>query len=162
MHAEAMEYIERFATTDAVRVLDIGGRDINGSPRHLFPNAASYVVVDLHDGPGVDVVGDVLEWTPPHPFDVVVCAEVFEHTPDWPEILERSFGLLAPGGRLVVTCAGPGRGVHSAIDGEWRLHPGEHYANVDSDDLAAGMLSAGFVDVKVETLGADTRGTGVR
>lgn len=159
MHPAAMEYVARFATDDKLRVLDIGGRFINGSPRSLFPHA-EYLSVDLFEGPGVDVVADAVTWEPPHSFDVVLCLEVFEHTESWPALIGAGFAACAPGGLMVVTCAGPGRGEHSAVDGGWRLHPGEWYRNVPEAELASALSEAGFTDVAAETAGADVRGVG--
>ena len=34
MHAEAYDWVTPHATDRAVAVLDIGGRNVNGSPRH--------------------------------------------------------------------------------------------------------------------------------
>lgn len=156
-----MEWAGRWRSDAALRVVDVGGRDINGSPRHLFPAADPYVAVDLFAGPGVDVVCDVVSWTPPHPFDVVLCLEVLEHAESWPAIVEAMFGLCAPGGLAVVTCAGPGRHAHSAVDGG-PLRPGEWYGNVAPGELGAVLGAVGFVDVVVEQQGADTRGCAVR
>ena len=49
-----MAWVAAHATTDPVTVLDLGGRDTNGSPRHLFPNAVVYHVLDAVDGPDLD------------------------------------------------------------------------------------------------------------
>lgn len=157
MHTNALEWIRCHVTDEPVTVLDIGGRNINGSPRPLFPYATTYTVLDIADGPGVDIVADAAEWKPDREYDVVVCAEVFEHTPVWPEICETAYLALRPGGRLIVTCAGPGRNPHSAVDGG-DLRPGEHYGNVDPGELRAA-LEEFFADVVVDqqTNPADVR-----
>lgn len=149
MHAEALEFVARFATVDPVVVLDIGGRDINGTTRHLYPNADPYVVLDIADGPNVDVVADAAAWTPDRTYDVVLCTEVFEHTQAWPAIVATARAALRPGGLFVATMAGPGRPPHSAVDGGWTLHPGEHYANVHPDELRQVLASQGWADVEV-------------
>jgi SAM-dependent methyltransferase len=161
VHSEAYDWISRYAMTDPVTVLDVGGRDINGSPRPLFP-AADYTVLDVADGFGVDVVADAATWTPDCEYDVVLCAEVFEHTAVWPAICATAFRALRPGGRLVVTCAGPGRAAHSAVDGGPFLHPGEWYANVDPDALVKVLDDAGFVDIVVDQAGPDVRGAALK
>lgn len=38
------------------------------------------------------------------PFDFILCTEVLEHVPDWDMAFKNIFSLLAPGGRLLVTC----------------------------------------------------------
>lgn len=150
MHPQAYDWVRRHATGDAVSVLDVGGRNINGSVRDLFPGAEPYVALDELPGDGVDIVADASTWTPDRQFDVVVCTEVFEHTASWRQICKVIHGALKPGGLAVLTMAGPGRPPHSAIDGGWQLHPGEHYANVAPGELRAGLEAAGFCDITVD------------
>jgi hypothetical protein len=117
------------------RVVELGSRDVaGGTVRGLFPDAASYTGVDLVPGPAVDVVADARIWRPPAPVDLVLCCEVLEHTPLGLGILDNACDMLRPGGRLVVTAAGPGRAPHSAVDGG-PLRPGEYYRNIDPDAL---------------------------
>lgn len=151
MHAEALDWVSRYATDDPVAVLDLGGRDVNGSPRRLFPNADPYIVVDALPGPNVDIVADAATWTPDvgATYDLVVCTEVFEHAARWPQICEAAFYALMHGGRFVATMAGPGRPAHSAIDGE-RLRPGEYYGNVHPETLRAVLELVGFRDIVVD------------
>lgn len=162
MHAEAFAYVEQFATDDVLTVLDIGGRNVNGSVRDLFPHA-DYTALDILPGEGVDIVANAASWTPDRAYDLIVCTEVFEHTDQWPQILEVAAAACRPGGRLVLTMAGPGRPEHSAIDGGPR-RPDEHYGNVAPEDLQAGLLATGWVEVTVEyrTSPADTRATATR
>lgn len=147
MHDEAYEWVRRHATDEAVDVLDLGGRNVNGSCRDLFPNA-TWTALDHVPGDGVDVVADAATWTPDRLYDVVVCTEVMEHTPRWREIIGTAWVALKPGGRLVATMAGPGRPPHSAVDGGWTLHPGEHYQNIHPDELRTAL--AGWVDVVID------------
>jgi hypothetical protein len=156
MHTAAYEWVAGYSTRDPLRVLDIGGRNINGSPRGLFPHAA-YTVLDCLDGEGVDIVADAATWKPDRGYDLVLCVEVFEHAERWRDILVTAYKALLPGGEIVVTCAGPGRAPHSALDGTWCLQPGEWYGNVEPDDLAAGLKAAGFRSIIVDQLGADVR-----
>lgn len=83
------------------RLLEVGSRDINGSPRSVFTDARNYIGVDIEAGPGVDAVmhGDDLGF-PDHFFDTVVCMECLEHcVRPWMVVAEmrrvlRSGGLL--------------------------------------------------------------------
>lgn len=159
MHTEAHDYVARFATSAEVDVIEIGSRDINGTVRDLFPNAR-YVGVDVVDGKGVDVVADAATWTPKRKADIVVCCEVFEHTDAWQDIVANAAKMLRKGGRLIVTCAGPGRKPHSAVDGG-ALRDDEFYANVTADELHDAMHAAGLVSVQSEEAGYDTRASGV-
>jgi SAM-dependent methyltransferase len=151
VHAQAHAWVARYGTTGPVKVLDIGGRNINGTVRGLFP-AADYTSLDIIAGDGVDIVADASTWTPTREYDLVVCCEVFEHTDVWPQIIDTAYAALRPGGLFVATMAGPGRAPHSAIDGSHQLYPGEWYANVEPDELRAVLDKAGFVDVTVDQL----------
>ena len=157
MHTEAHDWVLRHAHARPGRGLDIGGRNINGTCRHLF-TAVGWTVLDIEPGPGVDVVADAATWTPDGEYDVVLCTEVFEHTGVWPEICATAYKACAPGGLLVLTMAGPGRAEHSAVDGG-SLRAGEHYANVEPDQLRTVLTELGWTDVVVDYLhrSADTR-----
>lgn len=163
MHPEAREWVSRYASADPISVLDIGGRDINGTSRDLFA-AAEYTVLDIAAGPGVDIVADAATWTPDREYDLVLCTEVFEHTPSWPQICATAHKACRPGGRVVLTMAGPGRPEHSAVDGGWTLHPGEHYANIHPHDLLQALEAAGWRDIIVDRQDspADVRATAVK
>jgi SAM-dependent methyltransferase len=161
VHPEVLEYVGRFATDEPVAVLDIGGRDVNGTNRELFPNADPYVVLDLRPGANVDIVADAVAWQPDRAYDLVVCTEVFEHTPEWPAIVATAHRALRVGGRLIVTCAGPGRPAHSAIEAT-ALQAGEYYENVSKADLLEHLYAVGFSSAETERLNADTRGTAIK
>ena len=126
--------------TSALAVVEVGSLDINGSARRHFAGAAHYHGIDLVEGPGVDEVADATTWQPPRRYDVAVCCEVLEHAPRWRAVLDTMWSCLAPGGRLLMTCAGPGRAPHSAVDG-LGLRPGEHYANVEPADVLEHVAS---------------------
>lgn len=144
-----MAWMEAHCTDEPVDVLDIGGRNINGSPRHLFPNATSYTVIDIAPDDGVDIVADASTWVPNEIYDVVVCCEVFEHTAVWPGILATAYEALADGGQFIATMAGPGREPHSAVDG-YRLRVGEYYGNVEAPLLEATLDALGFQRIEVD------------
>jgi SAM-dependent methyltransferase len=149
MHAEAYEFVRRAVerTGPFGQVLEIGGRDINGTVRPLFGDA-EYVSLDLVEGPGVDVVADAATWDPgPRWFDCVVCCEVLEHASDAAALVARARTWLRPGGALIMTCASDPRAPHSAVDG-WELRDGEHYANVSEEDMLA--WSEGYSRVTIE------------
>lgn len=159
MHAEALAYVNRFATPDEVRVIEFGARDINGSPRHLFPNAVWWGI-DLVDGPAVDEVADAATWTG-EPADIVVCCEVLEHADQWHGIVASMAANTAPGGRVVITAAGPERAPHSAVDGG-PLRPDEHYENIEPATLLAALKAAGLSSIEVEVSGGDVYATAVK
>lgn len=145
MHPAALAWVARHAPP-ATSVVDVGGRDINGTVRGCFPGAA-YTSVDLIDGPSVDVVADFATWEPAALADVVVCCEVAEHTETWPELVAHAADVLVDGGTLIFTAAGPTRAPHSALDGG-ELRDGEWYEAVDPERLEE-VLSEHFDDVTV-------------
>lgn len=159
MHSEALAYVNRFASDAAVTVTEFGSRNINGTPRGLFPNA-TWWGVDTVDGPGVDEVADAATWTG-EPADLVICCEVFEHCATWELLVDSMVANAKVGGRVIVTAAGPDRLAHSAVDGG-PLRPDEHYANIDPDTLRMVMKAAGLGSIEVEIRGGDVYATGVK
>lgn len=142
MHPEAHAAMDRMLTEARIdraaplRVLDLGGADVNGSIRDLLPKA-EWTGLDIQPGPGVDIVADATTWDPPddREWDVVVCTELLEHVHNWTAVLAAASSALRYSGRhLFVTCASTGRPPHGAR-GAAEPAPGEHYANIDPDRL---------------------------
>ncbi len=149
MHPAAYRFVAAIVSAGQVPpgpVVELGGRDVNGSIRGLF--WSPYVSVDVEPGPGVDVVADAATYVPPTPPACVVCCEVLEHAVTAPVIVSNAGAMLQPGGLLIVTAAGAGRAPHSAVDGG-PLRPGEYYRNVEANDLLCWL--AGFDQVRVTT-----------
>lgn len=161
MHAEAFEWVRRHAHDRPVTALDIGGRDINGGCRQLFPGAA-WTVLDIAPGDGVDLVADAATWQPDRQYDLVLCTEVFEHAEHWRDICATAYRACAVGGQLIATMAGPGRAVHSGVDGGPVLRPGEYYTNVHPAGLRTALAAAGWSAIVVDQLGPDVRATALR
>lgn len=184
MHPEAMTFLKGDVGALAERsisVLEIGARDINGSPRELFSDPLRYVGLDIEPGDGVDIVADAATWKSEERFDLVICAEVFEHAPRWRDICQTAYDHLKEDGIFLGTAAGGGRRAHSAVDGEhllmWRNEAGlavgspdvkpevvdvvnpdglEYYCNIEWDELQLALAEAGFL---VYTL-SENRGHG--
>lgn len=136
MHDAALRWTQQWAPRFPVSVLDVGGRDINGTARPVF-DAKSYLSIDLHPGPGVDIVGDFVDYQG-EVVDVVVCMEVAEHTEKWPLIIANAANHLDDGGLFIFTAAGPGWPPHSASDGG-PLQAGEWYQNIEPAPLGAEL-----------------------
>lgn len=143
MSESAREFVARYASSDTISVIEIGCRDVNGIVRDLFPHCR-YMGIDLADGPGVDVVCDAADYVPPDLVDMVLCCEVLEHAERWQAVLLAAASWLRPGGRLIITCAGPGRPPHSAVDGG-DLQPGEYYWNLATWELIDALAGTGIV-----------------
>lgn len=163
MHQQVLDWIGQFRSLDDLSVLDIGGRDLNGSPRMFFPNANPYHVLDLRPGPNVDIVADAASWRGNREqYDLVICTEVFEHAKKWREILWTAWELLRPGGWILFTCAGPGRPPHSGIEAVPGLIDGEWYANVSPQDIRSELGYQGWVQIETHLRGTDTQGCAVK
>lgn len=168
MHEQVLSWVAQFRTDDDLAVLDIGGRNLNGSTRPLFPNAKPYHVLDLRPGPNVDFVADAADWRPVpgvagrHWYDLVLCTETFEHAKRWPDIIATAYAALRPGGWLVFTCAGPGRPPHSGIEPVWGLIDDEWYANVSPDEIRVELERQGWTDIEARQLGLDTQGKAIK
>jgi hypothetical protein len=150
MHLEAAAFVAltvgRLGPFDSV--LELGGRDVNGSVRPFFRETTRYVSVDIAPGPGVDVVADATTYRPKEHYDAVVCCEVLEHAEDADGFVATAWGSLNPGGLLIVTCACPPRAPHSAVDGG-PLRPGEFYRNVPEEMVARWLVGWKDVDIEV-------------
>ena len=145
MHGQAYDFVNLATQKNKVPdglVVEIGGRNINGTIRGLF-GKRKYVSIDLATGPGVDAVADGATYEPPEPAGVVVCCEVLEHAANADAICANACRMLKPGGMFIVTAAAEGRGPHSGTDGG-RLLPGEFYRNVAEQDLNGWLEAAGF------------------
>jgi SAM-dependent methyltransferase len=137
MHAAAFAYVQAESAwlQTAERVLEIGSRNINGTIRPLFPHATHYIGIDIAPGPDVDLVANGATYVPEADCDVVVCCEVLEHTPEAEAIVVNAvLRCLKPGGMCIITCAGPMRKPHSAVDGG-AVRDGEYYRNVHPEDF---------------------------
>ena len=160
MHSSAYKWIEDSYNTwvedkKDLNILEIGSLDINGSVRPIFAERNSmYLGIDPQIGPGVDFVTDASTFSTGPLFNVIVCAEVFEHTPVWRDIVDRSYENLLEGGIFIATMAGEGRAPHSAID-ENPIRPWEHYENINRKELIKALTN--FSKCKVSVSGTDTR-----
>jgi predicted SAM-dependent methyltransferase len=102
------------------QVLEVGSRNINGSVRELVPHA---IGTDMMPGRNVDIVcraEDLLEHFGPEKFDAVMSFDAFEHIEDWRACVTNMWGVLKPGGWLVMTMASLGKGRHAYPDDYWR------------------------------------------
>lgn len=143
MHIEAFAWIgETLARLPMpTDVLEIGARNINGTVRAWLP-WARYIGVDLMPGPDVDVVADGADYQPLTPPDIVICAEVLEHSPRAQALVQHALAIVKPGGAVILTCAGPARAPHSAHDGG-PLQPDEYYRGVSVEDITAWVHEVG-------------------
>jgi SAM-dependent methyltransferase len=134
------------------RVIEVGSMDVNGSLRSWIEQfgPASYVGVDLTEGPGVDEIcdaGELVDRFGRESFDLVISTEMLEHVRDWRRVVSNLKNLLAPGGVLLVTTRSAGFGYHGFPYDFWRF---------GVDDFARI-----FSDTTVQSLAADPDDPGV-
>lgn len=99
----------------AGRVLEVGSRDINGSPRAVFVDAQLYLGIDAVEGKGVDIAVDAelfLEFSLWPWADTVVCCECLEHTVRPWNIVQGLKRQLKPGGWLWISAPTYGFPLH--------------------------------------------------
>lgn len=161
MHDDARRWVadcvDRYGLDEnGVAVLDLGGRDVNGTTRRLWAAPGRYVVVDLHPHPSVDVVVDAADLSLDERFDVATSTECLEHARRAGEVVATAWRHLRPGGVFVGTAAGPGRRPHGQ-HGASRPADGEWYENVGPLALERWLDAAGFVEWVVDQQGADIR-----
>lgn len=146
----------------ALRVLDIGAYDVNGSNRKIFA-VATYTGADLCTGPGVDIVASGHELTfPDASFDVALSTECFEHNPYWQQTFHNMHRMAAADGVVIVTCAGRGRLEHGTSRTTPGSSPGtqsigsEYYRNLIPRDFARMGLGNLFRAWHLCAIGTDT------
>ena len=126
---QCIEFVRAGLTREEVegrRVLEVGALVVNGSVRPVVEalGPASYLGVDLTEGPGVDHVcaaekliaefGDAS-------FDILVSTEMIEHVVDWRAVIHNFKRVVRPGGIIMVTTRSPGFPFHSFPDDHWRF-----------------------------------------
>jgi len=108
-------------------VCEVGAYDVNGTVRPYIEahNPASYLGVDISEGPGVDLVANVEDLPAEFPggFDVVVSTEMLEHVEDWKLAFSALAQIVKPGGVLAVSTRSPGFPYHAFPIDTWRWTP---------------------------------------
>ncbi len=97
---------------EAVKVLDIGSYDVNGTYRAIFDDPIyQYTGLDMVAGPNVDIVPkDVYKWDEiaDETFDVVISGQVFEHV-EYPWLTIREIArVLKPAGVCILIAPSSG------------------------------------------------------
>jgi len=123
-------------------ILEIGAYDVNGTIRHLFPQAG-YVGLDKRHGPGVDVIADVCTLRGTQPFGTVVCCETLEHIAAPWMAIPAMFGALRSGGLFIGTWCFVYQ-IHDEPEDYWRVTPA---------GFRFLLEEAGFYEVRIDTQG---------
>lgn len=139
MHESVMEYVTSEVEARglaALRTLEIGSFDFNGSVRPLF--TGEYIGIDRQPGKGVDEVMDAAALTfDDASFDVVVSTSMLEHDPAFWKTLPEVARVLKPGGFLILTTVRESFPVHNEPD-YWRFLP-------DTVAILMGLASCDIV-----------------
>ena len=128
MHRSVLEFAHAVLSPAEVEdklVLEVGARNINGTLRDVIQplKPRLYIGIDIQDGPGVDLVLDVLDAPRvlrPGGFDVVLCAGTLGYIDDWGGALKAMMTLLRRGGVLLLTARGPDFARHT-LPASWRF-----------------------------------------
>lgn len=129
MHPTALSNGKLFFDTyvaplGAVRVVEVGSQDVNGSLRQVAPPDVRYLGIDFAEGKGVDVV-----ITDPYalPFDdgsidVIVSSSCFEHSEMFWLVFLEIMRVLRPGGLFYLNVPSNGSFHRYPVDC-WRFYP---------------------------------------
>jgi SAM-dependent methyltransferase len=129
MRPDVLEWGRSVLTAERVagkRVLEVGSMDVNGSLRPFVEalGPSYYVGVDIAMGPGVDRVLNakgLVDAYGAKKWDLVICAEMLEHCPEWQEAVYQMKESLDDDGWIVVTTVGPGFPNHDWPGDYWRF-----------------------------------------
>lgn len=119
MHGVIKDFAKRFEFTGTI--LEVGALDENGSLSQVLSISLR---TDMRDGKGVDEVidaCDLLDRFGPEAWDNVVSAEMLEHAERWDDALRNMWGVLKPGGKLLLTMARESKGYHGYPADYWRF-----------------------------------------
>lgn len=140
MHASSLENMYRcyaryppeaaLQGRDELLVLDVGGADVNGGYRQVFADPRfRYLVVDLAQGAGVDIVLEDPYRLPlaDGSVDIVVSGQMFEHCEFFWLTFAEMMRVLKPGGYLflIAPSAGP---IHRYPVDCYRFYPDAYRA----------------------------------
>ena len=127
MHDTALEIGRRFFDTYGLTtstIIDLGACNVNGTLRHVSPNGACYIGLDMAPGPGVDVVVKPNTALPlaSESVDIVVSSSTFEHdTFFWQTFVEMA-RIIKPAGIIYINAPSNGP-YHSYPVDHWRFYP---------------------------------------
>lgn len=147
MHTTAMNncksffdaYSDSFAHKQAVRVVEVGSQDVNGSLRSVCPTGFEYVGVDFQAAKGVDVVLDDPYLLPfeDNSVDIVLSSSCFEHSELFWLVFLEIMRVLKPEGLFYLNAPSSGNFHRYPVDC-WRFYPDSGKAMVTWSKRSGG------------------------
>lgn len=167
MHTQAFHFVQTTLATyeprPRAKVLEIGSYDVNSSAREMLIRTLlpgrSYYGIDVRAGPGVDEAIDCADYDGGQAFDFVISTEVMEHMARPKTLIACAWRSLKPGGRLILTAAGPGRWPHGSDGGAVGT---EHYGNIDPGILVDWLDDWQNVQIEHNQAARDVYATAVK
>lgn len=106
-HSIFPKFCQRCNAIEEATILEIGAREVSGNSRRAnFITKNGYTGMDIHSGPGVDIVGDAHKLSsmfPANHFDAICSMSVFEHLAfPWKVVMEMNT-VLKKGGLCYVS-----------------------------------------------------------
>ena len=150
------EIVAQSFATEGMLVVDVGGKDVNGSLRRYFEAvAARFVCVDMEPHRSVDIV---VPPGVPLPFatgsvDIVVSTSCFEHDPCFWTTFKDLCRILKPGGLIYINA--PMSGPYHRFPGDnWRFYTDAAQALAiwstkpvfNAEDVSAALEQSGSVE----------------
>lgn len=135
---------------EGMKVLDVGGLDVNGSLRKPYEllNKMKYTCLDIEEHPSVDVVmkpGDLFPFED-ESFDLIVSTSCFEHDPCFWMTFREMCRIIKKDGFIYV---------NAPSNGPYHMHPGDNWRFYSDAGQALAYWAGKTIDnvsypVKVE------------
>ena len=112
--------------SSGMKVLDVGGQDVNGSLRKPFTDILkiNYTSIDIEEHPSVDIVmapGSDFPF-PDESFDLIVSTSCFEHDPCFWQTFREMCRIIKKNGYIYINA--PSNGPYHECPGDnWRFYP---------------------------------------
>jgi SAM-dependent methyltransferase len=127
-HASCLKFVSKHLTKSRChgkRILEVGSRNINGSPRSIVePFAPSeYIGVDLIPSKEVDSICSVenlVSTFGENSFDIVISTELLEHVYNWKAAISNLKNVCKPNGFILLTTRSWGFPYHPCPEDHWR------------------------------------------
>ncbi len=147
MHPSAMSnckiffdtYKNNFDKTSAVKVIEIGSQDVNGSLREVCPNNFEYIGLDFQKAKGVDIVLNDPYSLPldNESVDIVLSSSYFEHSEMFWLVYSEIMRVLKPHGLFYLNVPSSGDFHRFPLDC-WRFYPDSGKALITWDKRQGG------------------------